>query len=59
MDFSIKHPTLNKLNNKKKKLTSKKYVEIIWKFVEIWISMYLCNIDVESTWIRHGVLVGK
>ena len=39
-------------------ITSKKYVELTWKFVEIWSSTYRRNIYVESTWIRRGVLVG-
>ena len=30
-------------------ITSKKYVEMTWKFVEIWSSTYRCNIEVEST----------
>ena len=41
------------------KITSKNYVEMTWKFVEIWSSTYRRNIDVESTWIGRGVLVGK
>ena len=39
-------------------ITSKKYAEMTEKFVEIWSSMYRCNIHVESTWIRRGVPVG-
>ena len=54
------------------KLRQKKYVESrwifrpaklrrknTWKVVEIWSSTYQRNIDVESTWIRRGVPVGK
>ena len=41
------------------KITSKKYVEMTWKFVEIWSSTYRRNIHVESTSIRRGVPVGK
>ena len=39
-------------------ITSKKHAEMTGKFVEIWSSMYQCNIHVESTWIRRGVPVG-
>ena len=45
MDFSIGE------------ITSKKYVEMTWKFVGIWLSMYGCNIEVESPSIRRGVPV--
>ena len=38
-------------------ITSKKYVEMTWKFVEIWSSTYRRNIHVESMWIRRGVPV--
>ena len=38
--------------------TSKKYVEMTWKFVEIWSSTYPRNTHVESTSIRRGVAVG-
>ena len=46
MDFSISEITL------------KSYVEMTWKFVEVWSSLYRRNIDVESTSIRRGVPVG-
>ena len=36
-------------------ITSKKYVEMTWKFVEIWSSTYRRNIHVESTSIRVPV----
>ena len=36
-------------------ITSKKYVEITWKFVEIWSLKYRLNIDVESKSIQRGV----
>ena len=39
-------------------ITSKKYVEMTWKFVEIWSSAYQRNIHLESTSIRRGVPVG-
>ena len=32
-------------------ITSKKYVKMTWKFVEISSWTYRYNIDVESTWI--------
>ena len=40
------------------KLHRKKYVEMTWKYVEIWPSSYRHNIDVESTAIRCGMPVG-
>ena len=39
-------------------ITSKKYVEMTWKFFEIWSSAYQRNIHLESTSIRRGVPVG-
>ena len=39
-------------------ITSKKYAEMTWKFVEIWFLTYRRNIHVESTWIRRGVPIG-
>ena len=39
-------------------ITSKKYVEMTWKFVEIWSSAYQRNIHLESTSIWRGVPVG-
>ena len=39
-------------------ITSKTYLEMTWKSVEIWSLMYGRNMGVESTWIRRGVLVG-
>ena len=41
------------------KVISKKYLEMTWKFVEIWSSTYRCDIDVELTWIQRGVSVGQ
>ena len=41
-----------------REITSKKYVEMTWKFVEIWSSTYWCNIHVESTSIWRSVSVG-
>ena len=46
MDFSISE------------ITSKKYVEMTWKFVKIWSLTYRRNIDIKSTWIRRGMSVG-
>ena len=40
-------------------ITSVKYVEMAWKFVEIWTLTYRRNTDVESTSIRLDVPVGK
>ena len=33
------------------KITLKKFVEMTWKFVEIWSLTYRRNINVESPWI--------
>ena len=46
MDFSIGE------------ITPKKYVEMTWKFVEIWSSTYEDNIDVKSRSTPRGVPVG-
>ena len=59
VDFSISEITLKKVSGSNvdfsvSEITSKKYVEMTWKFVEIWSSMYRRNIHVESTWIWHG-----
>ena len=40
-------------------IKSKRYVEMTWKFIEIWSSMYRCNIHVKSMSIRRRVPVGK
>ena len=40
-------------------ITSKKFVEMTWKFIEIWSSTYQHNIHVESTSIQRGVPVGQ
>ena len=63
MDFSTSEITSKKVRGNEvdfsiSEITLKKYVEMTWKFVEIWSSMYRRNIDVESTWIRRGVPVG-
>ena len=39
------------------KITSKKYVKMTWKFVDICSSMYQRNIHVQSTSISWGVFV--
>ena len=39
-------------------IASKKYVEMTWKFIKIWCSMYRRNIHIESTLIQHEVPVG-
>ena len=64
LDFSISKITSKKVrgndvNFSISEITSKKYVKMTWKLVEIWSSTYQCNIDVESTWIRRGVPVGR
>ena len=39
----------NNVDFRPSKLHRQKYVEMTWKFVEIWSSAYRRNIDVEST----------
>ena len=39
-------------------ITSKKYVKMTWKFLEIWKLTYQRNVDVESTPIPQGVALG-
>ena len=51
MDFSINEITSKKVRGNDmdfsiSKITSKKYVEMTWKFVEIWSSTYPRNIHV-------------
>ena len=41
------------------KITSKKYVDMTWKFVDIFSSTHRRKIAIESTSIRRGVFVGK
>ena len=62
MDFPTSEITPKKVRGNEvdfsiSKVTSKKYVEMMSKFVKIWSLTYQCNIDVELTWIRHGVPV--
>ena len=64
MDFSTTKITLQKVRGNEvdfsiSEVRSNKYMEMTWKFVKISSSTNLCNIDVESTWIRRGVPVGK
>ena len=40
-------------------ITSKKYAEMTWKFVEFWTSKYQRNFHIESMWIRCGVPIGN
>ena len=63
MDFSTSEITSKKARGDNvdfstSEIRRKKYVEMALKFVEIWSSTYRRNIDVESTWIRRGVLIG-
>ena len=37
------------------KITSKKYVEMTWKFVDVFFLTYHRNIDIKSNIIRRGV----
>ena len=62
MDFSTVEITLKKVRGNDEniwisEITMKKYVEMTWKFVEIWYSTYRRNIDFKSTSIRRGVAV--
>ena len=64
VDFSTSEITSKKVRGNNmdfstSEITLKKYVEVTWKFVEIWSSMYRRNIDVESTLIRCGVPLGS
>ena len=64
VDFSTSEITSKKVRGNDvdfsiSEITSKKYVEMTWKFVEIWFSTYRRNIGVESTWIRRGVSLGS
>ena len=64
IDFSTSEITSKKVRGNDvefsiSEITSKEYLEMTWKFVEIWSLTYRRNIDVESTWIRRGVPNGK
>ena len=64
MDFSTIEITSKKVRGNEVdfwiiKITSKKNVEMTWKFVEIWSLTYQRNIHIESMLIRHGVPVGR
>ena len=50
MDILTKETRGNDVDFSISEITSKKYVETTWKFVEIWSSTYRCNIHIESTW---------
>ena len=63
MDFSTIEITLKKVRENDadfsiSEITSKKYVEMTWKYVEIWSSKYRHNIHIESTSIQRGVPIG-
>ena len=63
MDFSTSKITSKKVRGNDvdfsiSEITSKKYVEMTWKFVEIWSLTYRRNINVKLTWIRRGVPAG-
>ena len=49
----------NDVNFSISEITLKKYVEVTWNFIEIWLLTYQCNIKAELTWIQRGVLVGQ
>ena len=48
----------NEVNFSINEITLKKYLEMTWKFVEIWSSTYRRNIGIESTWIRRVCPLG-
>ena len=58
IEITLKKARGNQADFSISEVTSKEYAEMTWKFVNIWSSTYRRNIHVESTWIRHGVLVG-
>ena len=45
------------INFSNKEVTLKKYVDVMWKFFEIWSLSYRRNLHVESRWIQAGVPV--
>ena len=64
MDFSTSKSTSKKVRGNDVhfsiiEIKSKKYVQTTWKFVKIWSSTYPRDIDIESTWIRQGVPIGR
>ena len=58
IEITLKKARGNQADFSISEVTSKEYAEMTWKFVNIWSSTYRRNIHVESTWIRHCVLVG-
>ena len=40
-------------------ITSKMYVEMTWKFNDIFFSTYQRNIDINSTSVQCGVYIGS
>lgn len=59
-DFSVIKFTTKKVHQNDTdfspiEITSKKYFKIMWKFVDIFFTTYLCNIDIKSTSIRRVV----
>ena len=63
VDFSTIEVTLKKvwgntIDFSISEITSKKYVQMTWKFVEIWSLTYRHNVDVESASIPRGVPIG-
>ena len=63
VDFSLieitsKKVRRNEVHYSSIEITSKKYVEMTWKFVDIFSSMYRRNVAIESTSIQRGASVG-
>ena len=57
IDITPKNVRGNDVEFSISKITSKKYVKMTWKFVDICSSMYQRNIHVQSTSISWGVFV--
>ena len=59
IEIALKKAHGNDVDFSVSEITSNKYVEMTWKFVEIWSLTYQRNIRGKSTPIRSGVPVGK
>ena len=59
IEIALKKAHGNDVDFSVSEITAKKYVEMTWKFVEIWSLTYQHNIHGKSTPIRSGVPVGK
>ena len=57
IDITLKNVRGNDMDFSISKITSKKYVKMTWKFVDICSSMYQRNIHVQSTSTSRGASV--